>query len=99
MQDLKSKHTDSDYDHLNDAFDTDTNDQRMYDHVQYISKTHSENQVDRENGDYTQTSPINVYRSYVEVTGEGSEGFVFDNQKQLGNVTNGNYFVLKNPPN
>lgn len=71
----------------------------MYDHAQYISKTHSEQQMDKENGDYTQTSPINVDRSYVEVTGEGTEGFVLDNQKQIGNVTNGHYFVLKKETN
>lgn len=32
---------DSDYNHLNDVFDTDTNDQSMYDHAKYISKIHS----------------------------------------------------------
>lgn len=86
-QHMKSKYTDSDYDHLNDAFDTDTNDKSMYDHAQYISKTHSEQQVNKDNGDYMQTSPMNEDRSYVEVTGEGSEGFELDNQKQTGNVT------------
>lgn len=96
---MKSKYTDSDYDHLNDAFDTNTNDQSMYDHAQYISKTHSEQQVNKDNGDYMQTSPMNEDRSYVEVTGEGSEGFVLDNQKQTGNVTNGHYFVLKKETN
>lgn len=50
---------------------------------------------DKENGDYTQTSPINVERLYVEVTAEGSEGFVLGNQKQLANVTNDPYFVMK----
>ncbi|XP_065937515.1 uncharacterized protein [Magallana gigas] len=98
-QNMKSKYTDSDYDHLNDAFDTDTNDKSMYDHAQYISKTHSEQQVNKDNGDYMQTSPMNEDRSYVEVTGEGSEGFVLDNQKQTGNVTNGHYFVLKKETN
>lgn len=98
-QHMKSKYTDSDYDHLNDAFDTDTNDKSMYDHAQYISKTHSEQQVNKDNGDYMQTSPMNEDRSYVEVTGEGSEGFVLDNQKQTGNVTNGHYFVLKKETN
>lgn len=92
---MKSKYTDSDYDHLNDAFDTDTNAQSMYDHAQYISKTHSEQQVNKDNGDYMQTSPMNEDRSYVEVTGEGSDGFVLDNQKQMGNVTNVHCFVLK----
>lgn len=96
---LKSKDKESDYDHLNDAFDTDTNDQSMYDHAQYISKKHSAQQLDKENGDYTQTSPMNADRSYVEVTGEGSEGFVLGNQKQQGNVTNGHYFVLKKETN
>lgn len=98
-QHMKSKYTDNDYDHLNDTFDTDTNDKSMYDHAQYISKTHSEQQVNKDNGDYMQTSPMNVDRSYVEVTGEGSEGFVLDNQKQTGNVTNGHYFVLKKDTN
>lgn len=98
-QHMKSKYTDNDYDHLNDTFDTDTNDKSMYDHAQYISKTHSEQQVNKDNGDYMQTSPMNVDRSYVEVTGEGSEGFVLDNQKQTGNVTNGHYFVLKKETN
>lgn len=98
-QHMKSKYTDSDYDHLNDAFDTDTNAQSMYDHAQYISKTHSEQQVNKDNGDYMQTSPMNEDRSYVEVTGEGSEGFELDNQKQTGNVTNGHYFVLKKETN
>lgn len=32
---------------------------------------------------------------YVEVTGEGPEGFVLDIKKQTENVTNDNYFVLK----
>ncbi|XP_065937517.1 uncharacterized protein [Magallana gigas] len=78
-QHMKSKCTNIDYDHLNDAFDTDTNDESMYDHAQFISKTQSDQQVDKDNGDYMQTSPVNVDRSYVEVTGEGSEGFVIDN--------------------
>lgn len=67
----------------------------MYDHAQYISKTHSDQQVDKDNGFYTQTSLMNGDSSYVEVTGEGPEGFVLDIQKQTENVTNDNYFVLK----
>lgn len=94
-QHLKLKDKENDYDHLNDAFDTNTNDQSMYDHAQYISKTHSDQQVDKDNGFYTQTSLTNGDRSYVEVTGEGPEGFVLDIKKQTENVTNDNYFVLK----
>lgn len=55
----------------------------MYDHAQYISKKHSDQQVDKDNGFYTQTSLMNS--SYVEVTGEGPEGFVLDIQKQTEN--------------
>lgn len=50
----------------------------MYDHAQYISKKHSDQQVDKDNGFYTQTSLMNGDSSYVEVTGEGPEGFVLD---------------------
>lgn len=67
----------------------------MYDHAQYISKTHSDQQVDKDNGFNTQSSLTNGDRSYVEVTGEGPEGFVLDIKKQTENVTNDNYFVLK----
>lgn len=42
---------------------------------------------------------MNVYRSYVEVTEEGSGGFVLENKKQMGNVSNRHYFVLKNETN
>lgn len=64
-------------------------------YIVYISKTHSEQQVDKENGDYTQTSTMNVDRSYVKVTGEGPEGSVLGNQKQLANVRNDPYFDMK----
>lgn len=60
----------------------------MYDHAQYIFKAHSEQQMDKENGESTQTSLINVYRSYVEVTDVGYEGFVLDNQKYSMNIIN-----------
>lgn len=70
----------------------------MYDHAQYISKKHSDQQVDKDNGFYTQTSLMNGDSSYVEVTGEGPEGFVLDIQKQTEN-DNDNYFVLKKETN
>lgn len=48
-------------------------------------KKHSDQQVDKDNGFYTQTSLMNGDSSYVEVTGEGPEGFVLDIQKQTEN--------------